>query len=74
METPEERREMFFQVGKTDKKNVNALNCELFNLARGIMESSADSKRDKAGKHHTGWQDVSKFIDYLTDNYKIERK
>ncbi len=57
------------EVGETSKRQVTELNHELYNQAVRVMEA-------EGCKHyyHIGWQDVGNFIDWLEENYTLEKK
>jgi len=56
-------------VGDKDKREVSALNNELFTRAGEILEQGVDDNR-----WHIGWQGIGNFIDWLEANYTIEKK
>jgi hypothetical protein len=57
---------MKIEVGNYEKKMVSKLNNELFINAGKILEDSCTS--------YIGWCGVSKFIDWLEDNYVTTKK
>jgi len=59
------------EVGEYEKKTVTDLNNELFLKAKELMQEGTD-KPNRLG--HIGWGEVGDFIDWLEDNYKIEKR
>lgn len=61
------------KVGNYQKKVVSELNHELYQKAKLLIEGD-EGDDDYVGGWHMGWQEVGKFIDWLEENYIIQKK
>lgn len=59
--------DILFSVGNKEPKRVSLLNKNLFAEAQAILEDNVKSS-------HIGWYSLSAFIDYLEENYNINKK
>ena len=59
------------KVGDNESKEVSELNNELFLAAKDLMEENTDEGNRL---YHIGWGELGDFIDWLEENYYIEKK